>query len=67
MKTKSINSSVVISLEDVKKIKEYIKHFQTKTGFKISIAEFVKTAIREKLKANNKFIEKEILGDEYDK
>jgi hypothetical protein len=44
------NTSVVISIEDKLKIEKYIEDFNKKTGFKISVAEFVKSSIREKLK-----------------
>jgi len=47
------NSSVVVSLEDIKRIKDFIKDFEIKTGFKISISQFVKKAINKELEFYN--------------
>lgn len=49
MKNKKINTSVVVSIKDRDRIKIFIEEFKKKTSFKISIAQFIKQAINEKL------------------
>lgn len=45
----SLNSSVVVSKEDIQKIKAFILKFENENGYKISIAQFVKKAIKKEL------------------
>jgi sulfur relay (sulfurtransferase) DsrC/TusE family protein len=50
IKMENKNTSISLTKEDRQKIVDFINEFKDRFGFKISIAEFVKEAIKDKLK-----------------
>lgn len=43
------NTSVAVSSEDVDRVRNFLLKFKERTGFEISVSQFVKKAINEKL------------------